>query len=147
MPARSRREYATWRNMLQRCERPESPDFSRYGGRGISVCERWHSFAAFLADMGAKPEGMSIDRIDNDGNYEPGNCRWATKKEQGRNRRTNRKVTFNGETLTPAEWAERLGMSREVMHQRLKRWSTEEALQRPIRYTKRGRAAREAGAR
>lgn len=80
--------YATWANMLGRCKNPNRPDYKNYGGRGISVCERWLDFRNFLADMGEKPHSMSIDRIDNDGNYEPSNCRWATASEQRRNQRT-----------------------------------------------------------
>lgn len=108
------REYSTWTDMKTRCFNPNSTAYRNYGGRGITVCERWkNSFDAFLEDMGRKPsKSYSIDRIDNNGNYEPGNCRWATDSEQARNRRNFSKVagvklvTVNGESKTVAEWCE-----------------------------------------
>ncbi len=91
--------YGRWMAMKDRCRNPNSPEYHNYGGRGISVCERWMSFENFLADLGNPPDGMSLDRIDNDGNYSPENCRWVDKKSQARNRRTNIFVTINGERM------------------------------------------------
>ena len=82
--------YQCWRKMRTRCENPNATRYADYGGRGITVCERWHDFAGFLADMGEQPPGLTLDRKDNDGNYEPGNCRWATRAEQNRNQRPRR---------------------------------------------------------
>jgi hypothetical protein len=84
------RTYRSWKEMRQRCRNPRSDNFQWYGGRGIQVCQQWESFERFLADMGARPQGATLDRIDNDGNYEPGNCRWATQKEQTRKQSTTK---------------------------------------------------------
>jgi hypothetical protein len=102
--------YRSWVGMRQRCLNPHR-QFAEYGGRGITVCERWLTFANFLADMGERPPGLSIDRIDNDGNYEPSNCRWATPLEQGNNSRQNRWLTCRGRTQTLTAWARDLGIS------------------------------------
>jgi hypothetical protein len=85
------KEYSTWTNMLQRCNNPKHPAFKNYGARGIKVCERWHDFVNFFADMGRCPPGLWLERIDNDGNYAPGNCCWATPTEQANNKRNSRR--------------------------------------------------------
>jgi hypothetical protein len=128
-------EYTAWAHMLGRCYRPTDEHYDRYGGRGITVCERWHSFENFYADMGPKPSPLhEIDRIDNDGNYEPGNVRWATKQQQSRNRSTNRIIEFGGRKLTLIEWSEISGVNRKTISDRLDAgWPTEKALTQPPR--------------
>jgi hypothetical protein len=124
--------YAVWRGLRQRCQNPYHKQFAAYGGRGIKVCERWSSFVNFLADMGTKPPGMSLDRIDNDKGYSKDNCRWATSKEQNNNRRDNRHVTVGGETRTIAEWADVRKMPSYLIYQRLRRgWTAERAVTPP----------------
>lgn len=126
--------YNTWMRMRNRCRNPHCKDYEYYGGRGISVCERWNSFEAFLEDMGERPSAShSIDRIDHNGNYEPKNCRWATVKEQRRNMRSNILLEYNGETLCISEWADRIGMARGTLSARILRlgWNAEKALTTP----------------
>ena len=129
-------EYTAWAAIRRRCENPNDGSFSRYGGRGISVCDRWRlSFEDFLEDMGRRPsEFHSIDRIDNSGNYEPSNCRWATDKEQSRNRRSNRVLEYNGEKKCLTEWAEEMNVNSKAIEARLKRgWSVGKSLTTPVR--------------
>lgn len=102
--------YQAWMSMNQRCNTPTCKDYSHWGGRGITICERWREFSNFLADMGDAPPGMSLDRIDNHGNYGPTNCRWATPFEQSQNTRTVRLVEFNGETMSMRAWSKKLGI-------------------------------------
>ena len=117
-----------WANMLARCSNRNLKSYKNYGGRGISVCERWAIFENFLADMGVPDDGMTLDRINNDGNYEPGNCRWATRKQQMNNVRYNRLLTCNGKTLTMSAWAEMCGVSPATMHWRVSKWGVEKAV-------------------
>lgn len=112
--------YASWVKMRQRCNNPRSVGFKYWGGRGITICERWNSFANFLADMGERPsQDHSIDRIDNNGNYEPGNCRWALVADQNRNKSDKRTITLDGRTQSVTEWARELGLIAETIYLRL----------------------------
>jgi hypothetical protein len=121
--------------MMARCYRTDHRYYYRYGGRGISVCQRWHDVHLFIADMGNRPEGKSLDRIDNDGNYEPSNCRWTTHSKQIQNSSTAKNITFNGETHCVTEWARRLGMKSITLSTRLRDgWPIERAFTEPIRY-------------
>ncbi len=134
----AKRELAIWRAMRQRCANPRSKGYRHYGGRGIRVCERWReSFDQFLSDVGFKPDGMSLDRIDNDRGYEPGNCRWVTQHEQMRNTRANRLLTIGDRTQTCAAWAEEVGISPQVLDKRLSfGWTVGAAVTRPVRASK-----------
>jgi hypothetical protein len=107
--------------MLERCRNPKSYAHAYYAGRGISVCDRWAKFANFLADMGERPDGTTLDRVDNDGNYEPGNCRWATKREQQGNTRLARRMLLSGEPVCLAEAARRLGVATATLQNDLNR--------------------------
>lgn len=122
--------------MRQRCSLPNNVAFANYGGRGIRVCARWEeSFEAFVEDMGERPSLQHfIDRIDSDGHYEPGNCRWATMAEQQCNRRNNRLITCDGKTMTISQWAVELGCGRATIGMRLASgWSTRDAVTTPVR--------------
>jgi len=128
-PKVNRKTWSTWYDMIKRCYNPKYKRYFAYGGRGISVCKEWkESYDNFLKDMGDKPDGYSIDRINNDGNYEPSNCRWATPKEQAENRRTNRNITYNGTTRTVSQWARIVGISQNALTKRLIFWELEKAL-------------------
>ena len=128
---RLKRTNQCWRDMRQRCLNPNSHRYYTHGGRGISICTRWESFPNFLEDMGLKPDGFTLERIDNNGGYSPENCKWATPHEQARNRRTNVFICFNGETKTIMDWANELGLSFTAMKKRLKKWPLEKALTLP----------------
>jgi hypothetical protein len=127
-------EYGVWGNMRNRCNNPNDKDYPKYGGRGIKVCERWNSFENFLTDMGKCPDGYQIERRNNNDGYHPDNCYWATRKVQNRNKRTNRNITYNDETLCVTEWAERLGIKSDTLFSRLdKGWSVERAFTKSVR--------------
>jgi hypothetical protein len=114
--------YLTWQQMRNRCSNPNSSNYHRYGGRGITVCERWQKFENFLTDMGEKPLNASIDRIDVNGNYEPGNCRWADAVTQSRNRRDVRNITVGDRTATLPEWATILNVKYWTLYSRFRRF-------------------------
>ena len=130
-------EWYIWESMKQRCANPKTKAYPNYGGRGIKVCERWlHSFENFLADMGPRPSPQhSIDRYpDNNGDYCPENCRWATRIEQGANTSTTMLITIRGETLSLGQWAERAGVDKRLIWERLERgWEASRAVFQPAR--------------
>jgi hypothetical protein len=129
------RAYTTWLAMRGRCSNPNNPAFHHYGGRGIKVCERWEaSFDAFLEDMGQPDHGLTLDRTNNDGDYEPGNCRWVDRMTQMNNRRSNVLVTHDGKTQTIAQWAVETGIHRNTIEQRLHRKYPLERVFSPEKY-------------
>lgn len=125
--------FLAWSNMFRRCYYVNDPSFPHYGGRGIRVCARWRSIDVFCRDIGQRPTPKhSLDRIDNDGDYRPGNCRWATQREQMRNTRALTLLTHKGRTQSLTEWAEEVGMSRITLRKRLKLgWPLQVALSTP----------------
>lgn len=129
------REYRAWAAAKTRCYNPRSTSFKDYGGRGIVMCEHWrNSYAMFLLDMGRCPYGHTLERMNNDGPYSPDNCRWATRRKQANNSRRNHYLKYNGETLTIAEWAIRIGWPIDTLKRRiLLGWTDERALTQPLR--------------
>ena len=127
--------YGAWADMLQRCNNPKLKNYSLYGGRGIGVCERWRSFDNFHEDMGDKPTGLTLDRIDSNGNYCPENCRWATCREQSLNTRRNHYLDYNGMRMTVTEWAIEKGIKPVTLFSRLFAygWSVDNALTKPVK--------------
>ena len=122
--------YISWQAMTQRCSDPAHDGFAGYGGAGVTVCERWRSFESFLADMGERPPGTTIDRIEGALGYRPGNCRWATGIEQANNKRTSRQLTLDGITRSLAQWATHCGITEACLRTRIDRlgWSIERAI-------------------
>lgn len=127
------RTYRIWAGMIGRCRVKSNAAYARYGANGITVCARWLDFRNFLEDMGECADGMSIDRVDNEKGYEPGNCRWATAVQQARNQRGNKWIDIHGDVRTLAEWCELKGMPYFSVARRLRRgWSVERALNEPL---------------
>lgn len=128
--------WQSWKSMRERCNSKNHVKYNDYGGRGITICKEWQdSFDTFLEDMGEKPDkSYSIDRIDNNGNYEPSNCKWSTRKEQQNNRRNCWYITLNGETLTITQWSERMDIHHQVIRNRIKhlKWSEYDAVFTPL---------------
>lgn len=123
--------YKSWLKMRERCNDPSNNRYKSHGARGISVCDRWQQFENFYADMGERPKGYSIDRINNDGNYEPTNCKWSSSRDQANNRRSNRHFTINDETRTFAQWCAYLNLNPSTVGSRfyVYNWSIERSLE------------------
>lgn len=145
--ATARVEYYAWYGAKRRCFDPRHKMFRHYGGRGIRMCERWRRFSNFLEDMGPRPPGMTLDRIDNDGDYEPANCRWATTAQQSRNRRITVMVEHDGKRVTLADLAEAYDIEYPTLWWRVCRlgWSVGDALAKPVRTCTRGSERRRSG--
>lgn len=127
--------WKSWVTIRDRCENANDPAYKNYGARGITVCERWRDFRNFFADMGERPSGASIDRIDNEGSYEPNNCRWASRTEQARNKRNNINVTIDGVTRCLADVAAERGIKYRTAHARIvdRGWDAARALTTPVK--------------
>ena len=131
--------YKSWSEMRQRCVNGKKDNYKYYGGRGITVCKRWSKFENFLADLGPRPSSMTLDRRDQNGNYTPENCRWATRLEQANNARSNRLLMAGGTTMTMSEAGRRFGISVQLIQKRLDvlGWPEERAATQPARPDKR----------
>lgn len=131
LPGNQSRTYQSWVHLKRRCLSPKDAAYPRYGGRGITICARWMDFRNFLADMGAAPDGLEIERLDNESGYEPSNCIWTTRKRQMRNTHRALMMTIDGETLSIADWAERSGLSYDTLKHRLRSHCSPEEFLRP----------------
>jgi hypothetical protein len=127
--------YRMWKHMRSRCNNPNNSRYADYGGRGIKVCERWSMFNNFIKDMGPKPEGKSLDRVDNSKGYSPENCRWSTIKEQANNKRNNRLFNIGGAIKTLAQWIDESEVKSSTIRQRFYgfKWDIEKSLSSPVR--------------
>lgn len=131
----TRPEYSSWSAMMGRCLSPEHPEFENYGKRGISVCEKWRDFDIFFNDMGPRPSGTTLDRINFNKGYEPGNCRWANKDVQANNRSACVFYEYGGRRLTIKQWSNETGIKYKVLHSRLRKykWSFEKSISEPVK--------------
>lgn len=128
----------TWHSMVARCTNPKSPSYRWYGALGIVVCAEWMTFDGFLSDMGERPKGTTLDRIDVNGHYQRDNCRWADVKQQARNKTTNVNITYGGETFCVSEWAERLGVKPRALMSRLDMgWTHDRVIETPVKVYRR----------
>jgi hypothetical protein len=128
-------EYRAWSHMIERCTNPKSKGFINYGGRGITICDKWrNNFEAFFSNMGPRPyPEYTIERINNNGNYEPGNCKWATRQEQSENRRNVKKIELQGINRTISEWSRIFGINDETVRRRIKKgWIPKQAIITPV---------------
>jgi hypothetical protein len=134
--AQNSKTWRAWNSMRQRCENTRHRQYKDYGGRGIKVCDRWQVFEHFLIDMGEAPADLTLERLDNNGDYEPANCAWRSRKAQSRNRRDNRQITYKGQTKCLSEWAEQYSLSKSTLKYRIdKGWTLGEALTLPATKT------------
>ncbi len=134
------RTYESWQHMNQRCKNPNNQDYHNYGGRGIIICKRWEKFENFLEDMGERPAGTSLDKINNNHGYCETNCRWSTPEQQNKNKRNNLYETYGGKTQLVTKWAKEYDISYHILWDRLYRldWSISKALTTPVRIINRG---------
>ena len=137
MRKHSKKIYDLWRSMIQRCSNKSNISYKYYGERGITVCDRWvKSIDNFIEDMGERPEGQTLDRIDSKGNYEPSNCKWSTIKEQNNNKSSIIMLSFNGETMNLSDWAKKLNTSPAALHYRIVKMKLPESVALTTPFTK-----------
>lgn len=126
-------EYFTWHGMIERCKNENNSRYSSYGGRGITVCEKWNNFSGFYEDMGKRPQGTTLDRIDNNKGYSKENCKWSTSFEQQNNRRNTRRIKYKGDKKTIAEWSTFLGIKYNTLSTRIRRgWTIEKSIEKGV---------------